>query len=56
MLTDAPPEGAGPVSVSVTVADCPDCTVDGLIEMLLSEIAVGGSGVTVTLVAWLEPP
>ena len=53
--TPAPPEGAGPLSVSVTVARCPDCTVDGLMDMPLIVTGAGG-GVTVTLANFTTPP
>jgi hypothetical protein len=43
-LMVAPPDGAGPLRVMVTVADCPDDTVLGLIES-----PVRGGTVTVTV-------
>jgi hypothetical protein len=54
-LTLAPPGGAGPLRVNVTIEGCPDCTVDGLMEMPLSEIEIA-AGLIVTLADWLEPP
>ena len=44
------------MSVRVTVADCPDCTVDGLIPIPLKETAAAGGGVTVTLANFTTPP
>jgi len=43
--TTAPPEPAGPFSVTVPAATCPPATVLGLTEMLLSVTI--GKGVTV---------
>ncbi len=56
MLTDAPPEGAGPLRVNVTVVGCPACTFDGLMEIPLSETEAGGAAVTVRVVDWIELP
>ena len=54
-LTDAPPDGAGPVNVKVTVAVCPEVTVVGLMPMALSATVLA-AGVTVTLAGWTTPP
>jgi hypothetical protein len=51
-LMVAPPDGAGPLSVTVTVAYCPDATVLGLME---SPVRVGSATVTVTLAFRLDP-
>jgi hypothetical protein len=52
-LMVAPPDGAGPLSVMVTVADCPAATVPGLIE---SEVNVTcAATITVMLAVWLDP-
>jgi hypothetical protein len=51
-LMVAPPDGAGPLSVTVTVAYCPDDTVLGPME---SPVRVGSGTVTVMLALWLVP-
>jgi hypothetical protein len=50
-LMVAPPDGAGPLSVTVTVAYCPDATVLGLME---SPVRVGAA-LIVTVALWLLP-
>jgi hypothetical protein len=54
-LTDAPPVGAAPVNVSVTVPVCPEVTVEGLTPITLNATAPA-AGVTVTLASWTTPP
>lgn len=48
-LIEAPPAGAGPLNVIVTVADCPAATVLGLIERPVSVGRPAVATVTVTL-------
>lgn len=51
-LTDAPPAGAGLLSVTVPVADVPPVTLDGETETPVStELA----GITVSVAVWLTP-
>ena len=46
-VTAAPPEGAAPLSVTVTVAEAPPATVDGVTD---NNVTVGSTtGATVTL-------
>ena len=53
-LMVVPPAGAGPLSVIVTVADCPAVTVLGLIESPVS-VTVAVITFTVMLAVWLVP-
>ena len=53
-LTVAPPAGAGPLSVIVTVADCPAVTVLGFIESPVSVTAAVAT-FTVMLAVRLAP-
>ena len=56
-LTAAPPDGAGPLKVNVTVAVCPDATVEGLMPIALNVTGVvPAAGVTVTVANWTTPP
>ena len=55
-LTDAPPVGAAPLSVTVTVAVPPDVTVDGLMAIEVRVTAADGDGITVIVAYWLECP
>jgi hypothetical protein len=48
-LTDAPPLGAGPLSVNVSVAVAPDTRVAGLTVRELNDTALAAGGVMVTV-------
>ncbi len=54
-VTDAPPSGAGPLSLRTTSAVFPPMTLDGLKPTLL-RLTLEVAGVTEMVATWLDPP